>query len=972
MMLRMSVEIGEVPAGGIRVSTIANDTRRAEVPMDADYNATTAVGITLDFSSKDVIARPVVGSDIDQCGAQPILMLLNNEGVLCAWHIIYSDAIKQNEVYPGMAAAVAAPAAQPAPAAASSFGGSGFGTSTGSAFGQVASGGAGFGAKPAFGQSSFGQPAFGQSSFGAAAASSQPAFGQSSFGAAASTPTKPAFGQPAFGQSGFGAAASAAAKPAFGQSGFGAAAAKPTFGQSGFGAPAFGQSSFGQPSTPTKAFGAPSDAPAPAPSGGGFSKFASGATGFGAVTEKASDKPVWAQGGATTTPFGGAAAGSAFASVTSSGPSPFGAAGTDGFKITSSFAADNKESAKPETKDTGAFGGFGSAFGSALTSAVTKPSGLDDDMETNKSSVTSPGSDMALSTPAVQTDSKPNPFSKSAFGSSTSGPSPFASVGQTGASPFGGSAFGQKSAFGQASTSSSTSVFGAPSGGKAESPFASKTTPAFGTPAPTSAFGSATKETTSAFASLNKNSLFASSTTSTASAFGQPSAKKDDAPLPPNPFATMKKAEAPPVDVPRDAPLPPNPFAKMKKAEAPPSDVPLSPEPEKKVVEIEDIPLPPDPFAKKPTPKSAFAAPLPPDTSSRETFEAGLSSTSVSPEASPATPKKAAPKKVTPKKEEGGSIFGSKATYQDTLKGEVKNPFANLKAEQPAEDEEDEEEESDEEDYEPRVSRGKAGPSSRTQPRKSLSSTPNRMGRASPMKARASLTGKPTFQSPLRKQVQEESEHEEEEDEDGEGEDSDGEGYDSEQFEDADASGFQGFPDEQPTEDEEESEEEEEEPEIIYQDDVDREELELSPIVPIYEPPELSLDVGQAGPMPHNAVSSPYKLCPNQRLLTTARMLSLSWTSFTSGQTSFSTRSAQPPRLWNPTSRAPAPPPSLHPLISQLWTISTHSNPGRWRISPPLLASSPPTSPPLLPPSLPTPTPILPSTQPSSTSPTPS
>ena len=210
-------------------TTMANDARRAQLPMAEDFTDTSAIGVALDLSSKEKVKRPLPGEDMDESpGPLPGLMVLNNEGVLCFWWLVYADSIRKGQNYPGLtlqalqdqglhrAAAQQEPAfggvssaliptlSQPSlggttasagnfgnvfnKPAASAFGGantpgpSGFGTS--SVLGKqlspwgtnVPSNAATHSASPAFGQPAFNQPVFGQPTFG----SSQPVFGSSS------------------------------------------------------------------------------------------------------------------------------------------------------------------------------------------------------------------------------------------------------------------------------------------------------------------------------------------------------------------------------------------------------------------------------------------------------------------------------------------------------------------------------------------------------------------------------------------------------------------------------------------------------------------------------------------------------------------------------------------------------------------------------------------------------------------------
>lgn len=207
-------------------TTVANDARRAQLPITPDFTETTAIGVALDLSAQENVTRPLPGEEIEESrGPLPGIMVLNNEGVLSFWWIVYADSIRQGTTYSGLvfgtrqeqsqsqtsqyksnttaisnpfggvsalSDTVASPfdkPATPATWATSTAGSSGFGTTSGlgkqpSPWGANASNttaiqtaSSAFG-KPAFGQSgSFPQPAFGSSS---ALGSQRAAFGISS------------------------------------------------------------------------------------------------------------------------------------------------------------------------------------------------------------------------------------------------------------------------------------------------------------------------------------------------------------------------------------------------------------------------------------------------------------------------------------------------------------------------------------------------------------------------------------------------------------------------------------------------------------------------------------------------------------------------------------------------------------------------------------------------------------------------
>ena len=145
-------------------------------------------------------------------------MVLNNEGVLLSWWVVYTDSILQQTIYPGLAAAPASvPQASPAPvqqATATPFGSKPTVTPFGSqpAFGAPSGQ---FGAASGIGQR--------QSVWGAPAAAINPGtgFGKVAFGST-TAPANPAFGS---GATAFGSAAATA--PAFGAAGFATPKASP-------------------------------------------------------------------------------------------------------------------------------------------------------------------------------------------------------------------------------------------------------------------------------------------------------------------------------------------------------------------------------------------------------------------------------------------------------------------------------------------------------------------------------------------------------------------------------------------------------------------------------------------------------------------------------------------------------------------------------------------------------------------------
>ncbi|KAF3921917.1 hypothetical protein ABW20_dc0101517 [Dactylellina cionopaga] len=298
-------------------TSIFSDGRRATLPLAAEGGDTTPIGLALDLTAMDGERVDNPFPNVERSATSlPCMCILTNEGVMSAYWVVYSDAIKienSSAAYPELLAYESQqPPQTPQRTTAPTFGQSGFGAqaSTNSFASQTSA----FGTpKATFGQpstptSAFGQPAkpgvFGQP------ATSAPAFGQpsqpvSTFGQPSTASS--AFGQPSNPVSTFGQASNS--QPAFGQ---------PSAPQSAFGQTSAPQSTFGQPSMPKPAFGQPAFGSAstlgrPGLSTGTFGGQSSGNTGstFG------SGSAFGAQPG--TGAFGQKPAAPAFGSATSLG-----------------------------------------------------------------------------------------------------------------------------------------------------------------------------------------------------------------------------------------------------------------------------------------------------------------------------------------------------------------------------------------------------------------------------------------------------------------------------------------------------------------------------------------------------------------------------------------------------------------------------------------------------------------------------
>ncbi|KAK3395975.1 hypothetical protein B0T20DRAFT_395826 [Sordaria brevicollis] len=341
----------------------ADDTKRALLPMSEDMTETFPVGTALDLSAKDKVYKPIPTDEINESpGPLPGLWVLNNDGVLSAWWVVYNESIRTGTTYPGLAVMDAnkpAQVAQPAQAQ------SAFGASTTTA--------------PAFGSSTTAAPAFGSSTAPAST------FGSSAFGAAPTlgAKTSPWSGggttAPAFGSSGFASSAPAAAGPAFGApSALGGPAAAPAFGQSsmiGMGVKASpwasGGASTGSAATSGKVFGGGA-----ASSSGGFASFANKPTPFTSFAGKSEGSAFGSMAGNNSggSIFGSKPAETKEVSMDTDTAFPPPAAkpagstfGSSPFVLGTTFKADPKtanDNEEPSEKKGGSL--FGSGFGLSL------------------------------------------------------------------------------------------------------------------------------------------------------------------------------------------------------------------------------------------------------------------------------------------------------------------------------------------------------------------------------------------------------------------------------------------------------------------------------------------------------------------------------------------------------------------------------------------------------------------------------
>ncbi|KAL9622793.1 MAG: hypothetical protein Q9160_002912 [Pyrenula sp. 1 TL-2023] len=430
----------EAPVTGAYATTsITDDQNKACLPFGGEGD-TTPIGLAVDLSSHDTVFNPLQTHADISVSKYPVpnLLVLNNEGFISTWNIIYADSIVEEKAYPQLVATGGfqqqIPSNQPSSTEASET------VPVAKAASNTPQAG--------FGQSGFGQTqqpsSFGQSGFGKGAATS---FGTSTplGGAKPSwvstgidTSSKPQTGGSGFGKLGFGSPATLGTPPA--RSGFGASPLKagstPAFGQSTFGKSAFGQSS-----------NAPSAASPFATSNNkqasGFSGFASagGMSGFGAGAAKSTNASPFGAKSSAESPFGNPATPlggdtdmtSSFGTPESKPTEPKTSFGfpQSGLRISSTFKPESQSDSKmPDNSLGGGSIQFGKGFDDLLKEAKdavpveSKDENMDDDNAADQQPSSAPSgsniftTDQNASLTSALTDkqSKPPPAMSSIFG----------------------------------------------------------------------------------------------------------------------------------------------------------------------------------------------------------------------------------------------------------------------------------------------------------------------------------------------------------------------------------------------------------------------------------------------------------------------------------------------------------------------------------------------------------------------------
>lgn len=376
---------------------MANDSRRAQMPMNDEMMDTSPIGVALDLSSKEKVQRPLVGEEIDESPTPlPALMVLNNEGVLASWWMVYSESVRQGTAYPGLAAVASS---QPQQQSQQS-----------SPYSRTAQQ-----QQPAFGQSTFGNTTSSPNSLGGAFAKpSAPAFGtpsapfgmgqsQSPWGASTSTASGAApTGGAAFGKPAFGSATplgGAAQGSTFGSTGGLGNRQSPWGGATSSAATTAG-SAFVQPgglgmgtgfggSNGTSAFGGTGPAQAPTSTSGGFGSYAK-AGGYLTAVLQGSGEGLFGKGFDSTSFNSGMDTDTSFGGTPRKPDQPaglLGTAGTGGFALGSTFKGDGtakNDGPKPENATGSSF--FGSGFGDTLEEAPKTPGPAEADVTDKKES----------------------------------------------------------------------------------------------------------------------------------------------------------------------------------------------------------------------------------------------------------------------------------------------------------------------------------------------------------------------------------------------------------------------------------------------------------------------------------------------------------------------------------------------------------------------------------------------------------
>lgn len=346
-------------------TTVANDARRAQIPINPDYTETTAIGVALDLSAQEKVTRPLPGEEIEEShGPLPGVMVLNNEGVLSFWWLVYADSIRQGTTYPGLVLATRQEQGQTqtgqfrsnTAAISNSFGGvSTLSSTIASPFNKPAT-------PAAWATSTAGSSGFGTTS----GLGKQPSpWGANASNTTATQSASPAFGQPAFGQSGgflqpsFGTTAALVPQgAAFGMTGTIGNRVSPWAAASGNSGSAFGQAGVPGMGSGNSSAAAPASSPFGSSRTGGFAEFAK-APGFSAAAAQGRLDSGFGQGSPGVPFNSGIESDTSFSGITKTEDSSSSLFKNNTFVLGSTFKGDGtaaNDLPKPPTASNSLFG----------------------------------------------------------------------------------------------------------------------------------------------------------------------------------------------------------------------------------------------------------------------------------------------------------------------------------------------------------------------------------------------------------------------------------------------------------------------------------------------------------------------------------------------------------------------------------------------------------------------------------------
>lgn len=353
-------------------TTVANDARRAQLPITPDFTETTAIGVALDLSAQEKVTRPLPGEEIEEShGPLPGVMVLNNEGVLSYWWLVYADSIRQGTTYPGLVGTRLEQGQSQTgqfmsnnAAISNSFGGvSALSSTTASPFNKPAmpatwatgtAGSGGFGTLSGLGK----QP----SPWGANASNTT-----------ATLSASPAFGQPAFGT----ASALGSQGAAFGMTGTIGNRVSPWAASSGTSGSAFGQAGIPGIGSGNTSATAPASSPFGSSSTGGFAEFAK-APGFAAAAAQGRLDNGFGQGSPGVPFSSGIETGTSFSGITKAEDGSSSSFKNNTFVLDSSFKGDGtaaNDLPKSPTTSNSLFGtSLDESLEAARKGALTPPS----------------------------------------------------------------------------------------------------------------------------------------------------------------------------------------------------------------------------------------------------------------------------------------------------------------------------------------------------------------------------------------------------------------------------------------------------------------------------------------------------------------------------------------------------------------------------------------------------------------------